>query len=285
MAAAQKNTNHIQIDDLYRKMKPYLGISLGIFLFVLFFQPFDLSHFTFNNNLLFIAGIGVIIYILLVCIKMFLPPLFSTSNSTETRKNRMDFLLNILCWALISVALVFYIRYVGQVMMSMYQVFKIILISLAPVVLLKYISDYVYLIKKVRNMVSDQSPLELNEDSPGPGIPRIILLSENKTERIILDPEELLMVRSADNYVELLFIEKGDIQRKLLRSTMKYTEEQLSAHPRFVRCHRTCIVNVDQVLKLSSSAGTYKLEIRNYPLEVPVSRQFLNQVRESLGME
>ena len=39
----------------------FLSISFGVFLFVLFFQPFNLDYFEFNNRLIFVAGMATIL--------------------------------------------------------------------------------------------------------------------------------------------------------------------------------------------------------------------------------
>jgi hypothetical protein len=50
----------------------YLGISLGIFLFILFFQPFSPDRFDLNNWLLFVAGIAAIVYLFLILVRILL---------------------------------------------------------------------------------------------------------------------------------------------------------------------------------------------------------------------
>ena len=52
----------------------YLGISLGIFLFVLFFQPFHSVKFDMNNWLLFVAGMAACIYLILILVRILTPP-------------------------------------------------------------------------------------------------------------------------------------------------------------------------------------------------------------------
>ncbi len=50
-----------------------LGISFGIFLFIIFFQPFPLERFDFNNRILFIAGLTGIVFIFLFLLRIIFP--------------------------------------------------------------------------------------------------------------------------------------------------------------------------------------------------------------------
>ena len=60
-------------DPIKHDLKVLFSIGLGVFLFVLFFQPFELNHFTFNNRLLFLAGFGAIVFLVMVFFHIVLP--------------------------------------------------------------------------------------------------------------------------------------------------------------------------------------------------------------------
>ena len=49
--------------------KLFLSISFGVFLFVLFFQPFLIDHVDFNNMLLIVAGLGGIVFLFMVMVR------------------------------------------------------------------------------------------------------------------------------------------------------------------------------------------------------------------------
>ena len=61
--------SHKKIDQFVyitrKNFQVYLAISILVFLFVLFFQPFAIEKFEFENKLLFFAGFGLIILIFL----------------------------------------------------------------------------------------------------------------------------------------------------------------------------------------------------------------------------
>ena len=63
-------------DDLKYNLRVVTGISFGMFLFYLFFQPIDLKNEDFNNRLVIIAGFGFITFFILGLALIFLPWIF-----------------------------------------------------------------------------------------------------------------------------------------------------------------------------------------------------------------
>ena len=68
----------------------------------------------------------------------------------------------------------------------------------------------------------------------------------------------------------------------MLRATSKQMEEQLSAYPMMVRCHRAFIVNLDQVEQIISRAGTTQLIMKYSHDAVPVSRSNMAQIKAAI---
>ena len=120
------------VDALKDDLRLFLSISFGVFLFVLFFQPFPLEHFDFNNRLIFVAGLGGIVFLLMVLVRaafLILTQYYSQINPGFVFPSYLSgFFILVLC----SVAFPFYLRYVGLVSISFYTMFKVVLICLAP---------------------------------------------------------------------------------------------------------------------------------------------------------
>ena len=51
------------LNSLKEELALFLSISFGVFLFVLFFQPFSFDTFDFNNRLLVVAGLSAIVFL------------------------------------------------------------------------------------------------------------------------------------------------------------------------------------------------------------------------------
>lgn len=270
--------------DLRNSLSLGSGMGIGIFLFILFFQPFELINVDVNNYILTIAGFGGITFLLISLARIILPWGLRGLINIDRWNQKREMLLLLLIWILNSVAFSFYLAYVGRVQLSMYLAFKIVLLCLVPPVLIMLINEIHLLQSQLIEMRQkprelDELPGNNNEDEKFP----VELISDNRSEKMVLEPGTLILVRSAENYVEILYQENQSIQKKLLRATMKSIEDQLQEFSEMVRCHRTCIINTLFVIKMHSTAHGCRLRILDYDEEIPVSRQYMLGVKAALG--
>lgn len=272
--------------DLKSDTKVFFSISLSIFLFILFFQPFDLITLNFNNKLLFIAGMGVITFFFLLIFHRSIPELFPKFFKTGIWEVGPAYITSMLSIIFTSVSYVFYLHYVGSVSMSMYIVFKVILICLAPEIILRNVYKERSLKLQIHTLRKEHSKLLviLEKYNLENQVDSIELFSENRSEKIELHARDLLLIKSADNYIELHYKEKEQIKKKLIRNTLKNIEEQLNKYNVFIRCHRTSLVNIKYITKLISKLGTHKIKMLGYEEEIPVSRQYLLRVKEAIDL-
>ena len=82
--------------------------------------------------------------------------------------------------------------------------------------------------------------------------------------------------------MEVVHKNNNGVQKKLLRNTLKYIEQQVQPFSNFVRCHRTSIVNVYYIDKLTKKYNNFQLSIKGTDEQLPVSRQYVLKVKESL---
>lgn len=264
--------------------KLFLKISFGVFLFILFFQPFALEHFDFNNRLLIIAGMAVIAFFSMALVKAALIWIIKSESQTFQDPTVLSYLGGFIIMVLNSVALAFYLHYVGEVNITFYTLFKIILISLfTPVVLviLYEISDLKQQIELLtREKNNSQNGLRKQDQDSLPK--SIVFNSDNATDTLTLHVSDITLIKSADNYVEIAFLENKIIKKKLIRNTLKNVEQLTKPYPTLVRCHRICIVNTLYVEKLTKRFNNYWIIIKGLEEQVPVSRQYLLKLKESL---
>ncbi len=97
--------------------------------------------------------------------------------------------------------------------------------------------------------------------------------------RISLRLDHLLYIESADNYVTIHYLNKAKLSHYLLRNTLKWIEENLTHDTALVRCHRSYIVNLDNVKVLQKTKDGIFLELDtlNTP-DIPVSKTYYEQV-------
>lgn len=93
--------------------------------------------------------------------------------------------------------------------------------------------------------------------------------------------ENLLYIESADNYVNIFYIDKGKISRFTLRNSIKRIEETYKG-TEIIRCHRSYIVNFEKVKILRKSKYELALELdAPTSLEIPVSKTYVEAVMET----
>ncbi len=265
----------------------FTGISLGIFLFVLFFQPFSLAKFDFNNRMLFVAGLAGIVFLVTLIVRVFFS-VFIINISDDNQNNELTSYINgFLIWALSAVGFTFYIRYIGSVDLTFYIMFKIIIICLLPPLILKIRDDYKLLTQQ--NMLLHEeckilkNRLKIFEENTS--VQNILFTSEHGTEKINLPASSVIMIKSADNYVEVIYKANGNFKKEMIRNTMKNIEQQVKKHANFIRCHRTTIVNIFYAEKLYRENNNYWLNIKDYNEQIPVSRQYLIYIKDAMNIQ
>lgn len=264
--------------------KLFLRISFGIFLFVLFFQPFPLDHFDFNNRLLIVAGLAGIVFLFMVLVRAAFIWIIPFNEEKPHEPIVLSYLGGFIILALSSLAFAFYLRYVGSVEITFYTMFKIVLICLFPPVSLA-------LFDEIRELKQQNEFLKMEQEKINKEIQKyehdylnksIVFNSENSTENLTLLISDVTLIKSADNYVEIEFVEDKLLKKKLIRNTLKNIEQQVKPYPNFIRCHRICIVNIHYIDKLNRKFNNYWLTMKGSDEEIPVSRQYLLKLKEVL---
>ncbi len=111
----------------------------------------------------------------------------------------------------------------------------------------------------------------------------ITIEAENEKDSLRIEAKSFLAATSADNYVKVFFRENDQIKNAMLRTTLKKLEENALPFPELFRCHRTAIINMTAVENLTGSAQGYRLQLTDFPEEIPVSRNLNQVIKEKLA--
>ncbi|MEL6922453.1 MAG: LytTR family DNA-binding domain-containing protein [Bacteroidota bacterium] len=262
-----------------RRMWIILGVGAFVAAFLLLFQPFGTDRMQFPNKRLFLAGYGVVISLTMLLAE-------SVLNQLVFNKYR-DELWTVgkqLIWVFIFITLTLAASYLyKQIFFGLalrlddFIDFYAMTFSIAvlPVIFITLL-DYNYQLRKNQSVAAGIQPVG-GSLSAGNSDAQLTLLAENKKDQLRLSPNDLVYLQSADNYVEILFRENGQIKKSLLRNTLQRLTEQIKAQ-HIMRCHRSFTVNLHQVAKVSGNAQGYKLHIRESDLRIPVSRSRSKEV-------
>jgi LytTr DNA-binding domain len=110
----------------------------------------------------------------------------------------------------------------------------------------------------------------------------LILIGDNQNERLSILPHQLLYIAAADNYVQVFYKENEQIKSKMLRTTLRKMEDLLFSNPQFYRCHRTFLVNLKHVARISGNAQGYKLHLHELETTIPVSRTLNEEIQQKI---
>ena len=268
-------------DDLKINLRSIVSISLGIFLFLLFFEPFNIQNPDFNNRLIILATFGAITLVLLSLFRLVIPSIFSRAFSEERWTIKKEIIIDLLFVIFNSVAFTFFARYVGQTHITFHIVIIIVIISITAASVLVVVNR-IYLLGLQVARLKEKLPENNNETEQEKPKREIEFESENKTDYFQLPAEQVLLIKSASNYIEVLYRKDDNLHTKLIRNTLKATEKMLSKYPEMIRCHRSFIVNKTHIESLKRDSDGLVLTLFGYPKEIHVSRQYALKVKEAV---
>lgn len=88
------------------KLMILLHLSLGIFLFVLFFQPFPHNEFDFHYSILIKVGFAAIVFLFMFLVRVFLPFLLGRISKSENEITPSSYVCGFIIWVLTSLTFI-----------------------------------------------------------------------------------------------------------------------------------------------------------------------------------
>lgn len=260
-----------------------LGAGAFVAFFLIVFQPFGTREFKSEHKYLFLAGYGVVvsvsIFLMSKMVPLLLPRLFEEEKWTVGR----HILLLLLSFSLVFLACYVYKDvFLGHpVSWRGFMGFYPVAVSVAvfPIVGL-VVGDYILQLKRYGKGAEDAnrhfSPKE--KDAPTTAL---ALPDENGKTVLKTPPSQLLFLQAADNYVEVYHMEGEKAGRTILRNSLSNLEALLLPH-HFSRCHRSFLVNLSLVERVSGNAQGYRLHFSQTEISVPIARGRSAEILEKL---
>ncbi|MFD2165396.1 LytTR family transcriptional regulator DNA-binding domain-containing protein [Thalassotalea euphylliae] len=109
------------------------------------------------------------------------------------------------------------------------------------------------------------------------------IVGENKADVLSVSLTDIVLLKSADNYCEIVTKKDNEVTTNLLRISLTKALTQLPENTLIVRCHRSFAVNLSQVKSTSGNASGLKLEMLLADMIVPVSRTFVSDIKHALS--
>lgn len=270
----------------FRLLIQSFGEGTFIALFLIFFQPFGVSEWQDPNKNLYLAGYGLITALCGIILRFAVFKTFPKYHSEATWNVGKEILSIMMLILMIAAGNVVYSNLIfnleNGISSFFWMLLAVMIIGVFPAtfgVMLNYIVQlkrYNQPIIVHHHASESASEEQISENKIPNTVERnttLKLIAENEKDSIELTHESLFYIESSDNYSTVYFVKQGKLQKELLRSSLTRLESQISSE-NIVRCHRSFIVNLDKVEKVTGNAQGYKLHLEAPELLVPVARKY-----------
>jgi hypothetical protein len=111
---------------------------------------------------------------------------------------------------------------------------------------------------------------------------KIIKLASPLPARALeISNHSLLYVEAAQNYITAVWCFDKMIKKEQLRLTMKEAHRQMN-DPFIIFCHRSYMVNLRKVKKMTSHTGNWRLHLQDSDIIIPISNTYKKEVKQKL---
>jgi len=244
-------------------------VTIGLMLILLYFQPFGINFLASTEYGYFVLGLGIINGILLFFNTLLLPGLLPGIFNVNRWTLRKEIIWNIWMFIVLSAGFVFFSWFCQIVFDLELPLFKIGALAMLPVVLLNIMNYNSSLKKGVANAIDLKllKKLPVREEN-------VTIVSDNGKDAFKTNPQNIILIRSSSNYIEIYWKEGDVVKKRLQRNTLLAVENSLMKYTNFKKCHRCWIVNLDLVKGVKGNSQGYRLEVPGLEFNIPVSRRF-----------
>ena len=229
-----------------------LFISVWLVLFLVLIAPFDVSDLPFGIRLQILPPYGIISF---VCYMLLIP----LQNWIYQQTQKWTVVHEVIFFTVFHVLTLFgcFLYYKTDIIRGTYPFNEFVLQIFYPIFFILFV-----LILIARWYVNNKI---LRDE-----IKKVSIVGDNKLDVLHIYFSDLVCMTSADNYVEVFYIENGQLQKKLLRSTLKKMETQWSA---LMKVHRSYLINPEHFSHWIDSKS-----IALTQMNVPISNSYKENI-------
>lgn len=281
------NAPYPYLSSARKKLKSAIAISVFVFLFLYIFQPFQINLLP-SNHLLITLGYGLSCFIALmglyVLIEARFVNFFNESNWTVAKE---------IAWSFISISVIGFCNFYYSTLIGLahFNISNLLLLELYTFAIGFFpVTVYILIKQKILEQQYNKASIHLNQElalknktvkySNSESI--IHIDSENIGEELKIEISNLIYIQSADNYINIYYLLNNQLKSILLRNSLKKVNKELSDYDNIFRCHKSYLVNLDHLIKVSGNAQGYKLKLKHTEEFIPVSRSYNDFIKSKL---
>jgi len=263
-------------DDLKYNSKLIFFISIGVLGFLYLFQPLDVNLMNGKEKLYVVLGMAAITFLSLSLNLLILPSLFPVIFIKRIWNIKKEILWNLWILTTITVGYYLYYKVLGIFDVNIKVVLGLIVIAIIPITGIIVVNRNRMLRSNLKLVEGINSKLKENKS----GEDKLIHFeSDYSKDNLAIKVGMLLLIRAANNYIEVFWKEGGQVKSQMIRTTLRKAEELLKEHKFIFRCHRSFMVNINFIDKIEGSMQGYKLFFENLNFSIPVSKNFAYKLK------
>lgn len=253
-----------------------------VYFFLLIFQPFEISKVEMYKPL-YIAGFFVITLFSLLVNFLLITLVFKSIVKPEnwTVSKNIYFMF----WLLLVMAVFnwLYNSMFEWEVVEQHSFFRFLFMTLSvgifPVIFFTLYTEHI--LSNKHKLIAEELNAQIHKPSKEGEI-QIEILAGNGKDMIELELKQFICIRSEGNYADVFFIENEELKKKLIRNSLAKIAQQLINFETVKRCHRSYIVNLQNVNTVSGNARNYNFHIEKLNFAIPVSRNFPKSIIENI---
>ena len=246
------------IPDHGTLIKVCLSILISTFFILYFFQPFgDITHGFTLNGFVRIFSYAFVASGTVYLIESLLGVQFrSKSRIAQTRFGGLTWYFVILLFVTITIFLcrTLWIGWSGFSIWSLLIViYRVAVISIIPFSIVAFI----LLLQKEKS----------------PDFHVLLASNDVNPEHLKLGLKDILYLASEENYTSIFIRRSDEVEKKLLRGSLTYFENQIS--PPLIRVHRSYVINLQQIVEVKMNSSGGSIQLNGSDMAIPISRKHL----------
>lgn len=264
-------------EDLKRNAKVIFFISISILVFLLLFQPLEISELARKDKIYLVIGLGVITFLSLSINLLVLPSLWPQIFLRKEWVIWKEILWNL--WLLFTIAFGYFLMYktLGIIEFNFNMIIKMLLIAVIPLTALIVFNHNRLLSQHLKTANELNAQLQSIKQSENK---LVHFDSDYQKDKLSVKARLLILIRSADNYIEVFWKSDDKVRSRLIRSTLKKAEKLIEEYNYFFKCHRSYIVNINYIDRVEGNSQGYNLYFDQLNFDVPVSKSSVNVLKE-----
>lgn len=257
-----------------------------VFVFLAVFQPFELNQLS-ENTILIALGYGFVCFIIMAILNVgiyLLFPSFFQEKTWVTSKEIFWVLLNVLV-----IGIGNYLYSVGiKIIPSNWSNFLLfesytLAVGVFPIVISVLVNQKRLSHKFEKESDELNKQIEQKSANTANDKKKVNITSDSESDNIELELSDFLYAKSDDNYVTIHYLDHDKREAKLMRTTLRKIESLFSHTYDVIRCHRSYVINLNQVEHFSGNAQGYKLHVKGVEELIPVSRKLNKSIKNYLS--